>query len=877
MKKALITIITIFMIILCTGCSARKAAILEKTLAEERESFQSQISEINGKLEALQNELNEKEISLKEAEENLKTLTGEKARLENDLAEKETELNSVTEQIAALEEEKSSLEARHSQNEQELAKAAETNSSLAKEKEELQSKWDGVQTNIAELDEANKALQTQIAENNDKLASAELTIQKLSEENNNLLVQKSEYYSVLDEMKGNVKSLNTVREFQKTQLSDKEADIKTLTNQNSSLQEQLSEKETTISALTDEIAGLQAQLSEKETAISTFTDETTGLQMQLSEKETAISALTDENTGLQAQLSEKETVISALTDENTGLQAQLSEKETAISTLTDENSGLQTQLSEKETAINTLTDENAGIQAQLSEKETAINTLTDENAGLLTRLSEKEKAINTSSDENAGFQTQLDEKDAAISTLTDENNSLQAQLTEKETAVSSLSDVNDDLRAQLSEKEAAVSALTDENNSLQTQLTEKESMISTLTEEKNSLQTRLTEAEAEFEALSAEQESLPNRSSGIDSVIGVSVADGEGTSPSPEAVDNEAADNNEIPPAEGNADQVTAETTQETVPVTVTEPSDEIVPNEEVPVSDSNEEPSAISLENLSPDFGETDSSELSTVPAATDRTSPIEADMIDAEELAVRENYTEELSGIEMMYVPAGSFIAGSATGADDEKPQTEIYLDGYWIGRTEVTNAQYLKCYEAGECDNTDLMDIFTPETADYPATYVTYRQAQRFCTWIGGKLPTEFQWEKAARGTDKRIYPWGNELPANENQFANIPAESADLAAVGLFPNGVSPYGAEDMAGNVWEWTSSWYSADTYKNLGENTSNPRGAESGTEHVIRGGSCAPAETEDLASTLRSAYRGHSSAPKYYLGFRCVIPDSME
>ena len=242
-----------------------------------------------------------------------------------------------------------------------------------------------------------------------------------------------------------------------------------------------------------------------------------------------------------------------------------------------------------------------------------------------------------------------------------------------------------------------------------------------------------------------------------------------------------------------------------------------------------------------------------------------------------LRDNFTEPLSGIQMIYIPAGPFILGSETGEADEQPQLEMELDGYWIGETEVTNAQYRKCVEADGCDETNLMDLNTAETADYPVNYVTYRQAANFCSWIGGKLPTEYQWEKAARGIDGRTYPWGEEKPDETNGYTNIPSESDDLKPVGSFPAGASPYGLLDMAGSVWEWTSSRYDSEAYTQyINQETASNEG-QSVPGHVIRGGAASPSEIDSYTNTLRTSYRTVSDSANYFLGFRCIIPEQGE
>ncbi len=259
------------------------------------------------------------------------------------------------------------------------------------------------------------------------------------------------------------------------------------------------------------------------------------------------------------------------------------------------------------------------------------------------------------------------------------------------------------------------------------------------------------------------------------------------------------------------------------------------------------------------------------------------------------KEPMTEEKSGAEMVYVPAGNFLLGSDPEKDayayedEESPQMQVYLSAFWIGKTEVTNAEYLKCVEAGICEMNYYMSLYTPGYENYPVVYVTEDQAERYCSWIGGRLPTEYEWEKAARGTDGRIYPWGDEIPDNSNALANIPGyvdeegNGNDLFAVGSFPKGASPYGALDMAGNVWEWTNTWYSVNYYQTLAAEeelaesiVSDPTGPEMGSAYVIRGGSCANTEINNYESYMRAANRSYiNMSSSYYIGFRCVIPDN--
>ncbi len=219
---------------------------------------------------------------------------------------------------------------------------------------------------------------------------------------------------------------------------------------------------------------------------------------------------------------------------------------------------------------------------------------------------------------------------------------------------------------------------------------------------------------------------------------------------------------------------------------------------------------------------------------------------------------------GAEMVYVPAGEFLMGSedADAVSDEAPEHTVYLDAYWIYKNEVTNAQYRQCIEDGVCSG-NLSSY--PET-DYPAVYMDWYEANEYCTWAGGRLPTEAEWEKAARGTDGRTYPWGEESPTCIlAQFCDC---SGETVPVGSFLGGASPYGALDMAGNVWEWVADWYDAEYYQN--SPSQNPTGPASGTGRVIRGGSW-----HISGRYLRVSYRDWLN-PDYSSGnrggFRCLF-----
>ena len=202
---------------------------------------------------------------------------------------------------------------------------------------------------------------------------------------------------------------------------------------------------------------------------------------------------------------------------------------------------------------------------------------------------------------------------------------------------------------------------------------------------------------------------------------------------------------------------------------------------------------------------------------------------------------------GMTQILIPAGTFIMGAMDvyRENDEQPPHDITLDAFWMDQVEVTNGMYNLCVEAGECrppaetrsDNRD--EYFgNPEYQDYPVVYVAWYDANVYCQWAGRRLPTEAEWERAARGDDKRNYPWGDELPNEYN--SNSLNTVGDTTRVGSYAEGASPYGILDMAGNVWEWVADRYRPDYYsKSPSENPQGPTADEVfNTYRVIRGGS---------------------------------------
>jgi formylglycine-generating enzyme required for sulfatase activity len=223
------------------------------------------------------------------------------------------------------------------------------------------------------------------------------------------------------------------------------------------------------------------------------------------------------------------------------------------------------------------------------------------------------------------------------------------------------------------------------------------------------------------------------------------------------------------------------------------------------------------------------------------------------------------------VVYVPAGNFTMGSDSGFSDEKPVHTVYLDAYYIDRFEVTNFQFAEFLSAGNGSHYDSPMRITQSGSTYtaqsgyenhPVIHVNWYGAKAYCEWAGKRLPTEAEWEKAARGTDGRTYPWGEGIDSTKANY-----NSSETTPVGSYPGGVSPYGAYDMTGNVWEWVSDWYSSTYYSS--SPSSNPQGSSSGSLRVLRGGSWNYINPSALRSAFRAGLDPGLRLP--YYGFRCL------
>lgn len=245
---------------------------------------------------------------------------------------------------------------------------------------------------------------------------------------------------------------------------------------------------------------------------------------------------------------------------------------------------------------------------------------------------------------------------------------------------------------------------------------------------------------------------------------------------------------------------------------------------------------------------------------------------------ISVQDSRISPVDQMVLVYVPEGNFIMGSdAMGPVNNGPEHVVSLDAFWIDQTEVSNGQYLECVKSGACSppgdqkEYGLYNHYDEiEYKDYPVEFVNWYQASDYCQWAGRRLPTEAEWEKAARGSEGWLYPWGNERP--NRKLLNYKGSNGQVNPlggtnrVGSYPAGASPYGVLDLAGNVSEWVADWYEQHYYKS--SPSENPQGPTSGTTKVVRGGDW---DTYDVV--IFSSYR-ISIKPGLTLsgtGFRCA------
>jgi serine/threonine-protein kinase len=279
--------------------------------------------------------------------------------------------------------------------------------------------------------------------------------------------------------------------------------------------------------------------------------------------------------------------------------------------------------------------------------------------------------------------------------------------------------------------------------------------------------------------------------------------------------------------------------------------------------------------------------------------------------ELGIGSTLLSDEDGATMVYVPEGEFVMGSSPeilanmldlcqncdpdSITDQSPQRSVFLDAFWMYKTEVTIAQFQKFVESENYITTAekkgfsiVLDTSTNKYVtktgvswlnpdgnpidltsyeEYPVTHVSWLDAQSYCSWAGGRLPTEAEWEKTARSVDGRFFPWGNAVP--DDQYLNFDLANNGPVAVTSYPAGISQFGAYDMAGNVWEWVNDWYT-ESYDP--SETSNPTGPLSGDGHVLRGGSWASELDIEMVNVM-TTFRFYNK-PEFasvLIGFRCV------
>ena len=239
----------------------------------------------------------------------------------------------------------------------------------------------------------------------------------------------------------------------------------------------------------------------------------------------------------------------------------------------------------------------------------------------------------------------------------------------------------------------------------------------------------------------------------------------------------------------------------------------------------------------------------------------------------------TYALAASDFCLIPAGIFTMGSDADLPNEAPAHKIYLDAYYIAKTEVTNVEYYSFWIENGGEGSEHTPIsyggefsIWPDIAktkpNHPVIGVSWHSAVAYAAWRGMRLPTEAEWEKAARGTKARRWPWGNTFRQSINGItlhANIWDGSGEhLQPVESHPTGASPYGAQDMAGNVWEWVADWYSENFYYHSPDR--NPKGPSVGSRRVVRGGSWLNREMLARCSTRIGQYPKIGTS---FIGFR--------
>lgn len=231
----------------------------------------------------------------------------------------------------------------------------------------------------------------------------------------------------------------------------------------------------------------------------------------------------------------------------------------------------------------------------------------------------------------------------------------------------------------------------------------------------------------------------------------------------------------------------------------------------------------------------------------------------------------THPSDGSTLVFIPGGEFNMGSQVYSN-ESPPHRVQLSPFWITQTVVTNHRYARFRRETGHRPSDFINDELYNGENQPVVGIDYADAVAYCEWAGGRLPTEAEWEFAARGTDGRIYPWGNETPdSNRAVYGLVYGKGGKAAPVGSHPGDVSPFGVLDMAGNVLEWCSDW--ASQYEDgFGQPQTNPVGAAQGINRIMRGG-CWVYQAESLRATTRFFSVPHQKVS--FAGFRMVVDAS--
>lgn len=218
-----------------------------------------------------------------------------------------------------------------------------------------------------------------------------------------------------------------------------------------------------------------------------------------------------------------------------------------------------------------------------------------------------------------------------------------------------------------------------------------------------------------------------------------------------------------------------------------------------------------------------------------------------------------------ELILIPAGTFHMGQNDGLSANEPQHEVYLDAYYIQRTEVSRLEFNRfVLEAGYA-TANWPGPPSGDDAPKPVVGLRWQDANAYCAWLGMRLPTEAEWEKAARGQDGRMYPWGDEW---DGSLVNAKDSGlGEVVPVGSYPGNASPYGVLDMSGNAIEWVADFFAFDYYQYSPH--TNPQGPDIIMDHGLRGGSF-DSPVEYATTYFRDS--SHLVAPNLRVGFRCAV-----